>query len=359
MSERGDASSQDLEEGIEILGTVVVVGGMRVDLVQVASESVAALLHLQDVLINATKEEPLETPEDDGRAVEGAVGLGTNDASVGLLLIGVHGLTASSIVGESVRLGIRRRHIVASLLLLALGSSLLIIGVSTTGTEGVELLLGQMTLIKVLDATTHAFGLRTGLGAAEQERAHGDVPPAEGPVVLNDDAVQPGDEEDTGNEGHGTTDTDDQTGLLGVVEVRVDGTTLPDEQHGAEGGSDTEVDRDGDETLGDRVVPDHDKVLGDGEDDGAKGTSETGSDDPGQEDLNDATIDTIVEISPVFDTMSVSPRTPHGRNGSRVRHKTYQITPSAPRVATPMPMTPPMMVWVVETGIPNLVAIVR
>lgn len=37
----------------------------------------------------------------------------------------------------------------------------------------------------------------------------------------------------------------------------------------------------------------------------------------------------------------------------------HQITPSAPTRATPIPMTPPMMEWVVETGRPIRVAKVR
>ena len=36
-----------------------------------------------------------------------------------------------------------------------------------------------------------------------------------------------------------------------------------------------------------------------------------------------------------------------------------QSTPFAPTVANPTPMMPPMMQWVVDTGRPNLVAMVR
>lgn len=36
-----------------------------------------------------------------------------------------------------------------------------------------------------------------------------------------------------------------------------------------------------------------------------------------------------------------------------------QLTPPVPRDAMPTPITPPMMLWVVETGIPRRVAVVR
>lgn len=52
--------------------------------------------------------------------------------------------------------------------------------------------------------------------------------------------------------------------------------------------------------------------------------------------------------------------TPETRLASRgAISKDWVHLPLAPTEATPMPMTPPRMEWVVETGIPTLVAKVR
>ena len=115
-------------------------------------------------------------------------------------------------------------------------------------------------------------GCGGGLGAAEEEGPHGDVPPAELPVVLADDAVEPGDEDDCDEEGEGRADADDETGRLAAVHVQLNAAALPDEQHAEERGGDAEVDGDGHQTAHHGVAAEHDGVLGDHEDDGTKGT---------------------------------------------------------------------------------------
>lgn len=129
-------------------------------------------------------------------------------------------------------------------------------------------------------------------------------------LVLDNNSVQPGNEEDADDDGPSGTNTDDQTNSLGISEVDLDLTTLPDNQHGKERGGNAEVDGDKSKTLHDGVASQHDSVLGNEEDDGSKATSKTGGDNPGKEHRDDTGADALVELGPV-DTVGADESNTH------------------------------------------------
>lgn len=288
VREGGGAGSHDLHKGVQVLGTVVVVRNVGVDLVEVARQDALLLLHVDDVLVDALEEQELEVPEDHGAAVPGGLGLGADDAA---LLLGFDGL------GDS--LGGLIRYLLALIAVLLLGTLKLVAALTTSTSEILELLAGKVTLVEILDTSLSTLGLSRRGGSLEQKRTHGDMPPAQLPVVDDDDAVKPGQEEDGDDESPGGTNTDDKTSSLGISEADGDGATLPDDEHGEEGSSDAKVDGGEVETLPDGLASKHNTVLGDEEDDGTKGTSQTGGDDPGEEDRDDTRADALVELRPV------------------------------------------------------------
>lgn len=302
VSERGGTSGHDLHKGVQVFGAVVVVRDVGVDLVEVAGQDALLLLHVDDVLVNTLEEDKLEVPEDHGARVPRTLRLGTNDAA---LLLDLDGL------GDG--LGGILRDLLALVAGLLLGTHKLVAALTAGTSKILKLLAGKVTLIEILDTSLGTLGLSRGVGALEQERAHGDVPPAELPVVDDDDTVEPGQEEDGDDQSPGGTDTNDQASSLAISEGNGDGTTLPHDKHGKKGGSDTEVDGSEEETLPDGLASKHDSILGDEEDDGTKGTSQTGRDDPSEEDRHDTRADALVELGPV-NTIGANQSDTHANN---------------------------------------------
>lgn len=188
-----------------------------------------------------------------------------------------------------------------------------------------------MASVEVLNGSL-ASGVGGSIGAAQKERAKRNVPPAELPVVLDDDAVKPGHEEDGNDEGPAGAHTHDGSGNLGVSQVDGVTATLPEEQHGQEAGSDAKVDRHREEGLVDGVASEHDTILGDEEDDSTKSTRKPGGNNPGEEDLYNARVDRVDSragtdpLNPYSSCVSVC----YCERGEELR-STYHSHPQRPR----------------------------
>lgn len=295
VGERGGTGSHDLDEGVEVLGLVVVVRDVGVDSSKIASEDGLILgLHVDDVLVDTAEEEPLDKPEHDLGLVPLTLGPGADE----LLLLGHLNLTGSGGDGGVVR--VVAGALVVGGLLADVGSlDVVSAGRVVAVAEVVELLAGQVTSVEVTDTTSSTLRLGRRLGALKQERAHSDVPPAELPVILDDNAVQPGDKEDGDNESPGGTDTNDHTGGLSIVEGDLDRTTLPDDKHSKESSGETKVHGDEEETLEGGIGSKHNGVLGDEEDDDSESTRDTRGNDPRKEHGDDTGADlTGGEVGP-------------------------------------------------------------
>ena len=275
VDERSSASSHNLEESVQELGLVVVVAGAGVDLIDIARDDGLGLLRGNNVDIDTTEESKLDGPEDELGVEDGDIGLGANQRLPGGLLVG-EGVSVGAGGVSELSLGLGGG--VASL---SVGSAL---GVGT-GTLGLELLGGKVTLVEVLDGALVVGRGGRDLAAAEEERAHEDVVPLELPVLLDDQAVDPGDEESGNEQTESSTSGNDDTGELSLGEVDLVVTTLPDEQHSNQGAGEPGEDGESNETLHDGVGSEENGIFRDGEEDGTSNTRENGGDDPGKEDL--------------------------------------------------------------------------
>lgn len=281
VGEGGSAGGHDLHERVQELGLVVVVLDAGVHLLEITGKNALLLLHVDNVLVDTGQEDLFEHPEEHGAREQGALGTGSDDGLVDVVVVAGRG------VGLSV-------GVVLDDLLLTVGGAgldVVAVGVNDTTAGGIKLFLGQVAGVEVADTTGSTLGLDGRLRAAEKKGTLGNVPPAKLPVVLEDDAVQPRDKEDGDDESPSGTNTDNHARSLGIGEVNFDGTTLPDDQHGEQRGGDAEVDGGEHETLDDGVFAEHDAILGDGEDDSTKSTGETRGDDPGEEDGDYAGVD--------------------------------------------------------------------
>ncbi|KAF4505868.1 hypothetical protein G6O67_007772 [Ophiocordyceps sinensis] len=269
----------DLEERVEELGAVVKVAGPGMHLLDIAGEHRLFALGADNVLVDAAKHEPLGEPPDTGARVPGAVGLGADERLVrpgaGGGSGGLVGVEAPGRIGGAGR-GLD----------LTLSLPLDVVGGDIPGAAGVELLAGQVALVKVADDPLEVGRGRRDGPASEQKGPLEDVPGAELPVLPDDDAVEPGDEEEGHEEAPGGAGGDDDAGDLSVAQVDGVVAALPDEQHDDERGRDPEVDGDEEEAPGRRVGAQQDAVFSDEEDDGAKGARHDGGNDPGEEDLS-------------------------------------------------------------------------
>lgn len=224
VGERGGGGGENLEEGVGVLGLVVVVAGAGVHLLDVTGEDGGLLLLGDDIDLDTVEEGSLDLLPDVlglipladlgggvhvaeagglGGLVRVARGGGAFDALLGLeLLVGV-GLDVVGWVGDA-----------AALLL--------------------ELLPGLVALVVVLD-DGGVGGVGGNWSTAEEEWSLDDVEPAHLPVVHDELAVQPWEEEDDGEEtntdgcSHDDTDVLSWAPFLDISGCR--SSSLPHDQH--------------------------------------------------------------------------------------------------------------------------------
>jgi hypothetical protein len=269
VDERGRGSSHDLEECVEELSAVVEVSGTSVDLLNITSNDRLLALRPNDILVDTVQDGELDGPPDESTRVPRSIGLGANHGLV--LRVIVRGGLISSRVGSSLL-------VVASLEILSKGSSAL-------STALVKLLTGKMALIEVANNTLEVLGGGRDGAAAEEKRAKEDVVGLDLPILLDDNAVQPGDEEDGHEKTPTSTSSNNDTWDLLLSEVDLVRAALPDQKHDNERGGGPEVEGDEDETLDGRALAEEDTVLGEEEDCGTEDTGKHRGDDPSKEDL--------------------------------------------------------------------------
>lgn len=299
MSEGGSAGSDDLDEGVQVLDLVGVLGGVGIDTVHAATLRSAedTNLSLVDIVVHT-----VESSDDDHGGETDAEGLEVmklvnGTGTHGVLVKSAHGpaertalLTELSVVtftclGEKnlvVGLGVLRERQVAlgvdvataesglvsdggdGLLigsLASIGSLLGVVGLR--GSNGAVLLLILTTVLHhsvVGDGST--LGISRGL-TLEQSRTLEDVVPLQGVVLLDDLAVDERNEEDGSENEQAEADTESDgsdvpSGLVGQTET---GRALVDDGEGADGTGDEEEEGGGPDSPGDRVGAEVDDDL--------------------------------------------------------------------------------------------------
>lgn len=269
MDEGGGCSSHDLEECVEELSAVVEVSGTSMDLLNVTGNDRLLALGTNDILVNTVEDDELDGPPDESTRVPRTVGLGADHRLV-LRVTGRGGLISSR---------------VGSGLLVVPGLEILSNDSSALSTALLELLTGKVALVEVANNTLEVVGGRRNGTTAEEERAKEDVVGLDLPILLDDNAVQPGDEENGHEKTPASTSSDNDTGDLLLSEVDLVRATLPDQKHDDERRGGPEVEGDEDETLDGRALAEENTVLGEEEDCGTEDTGKHRGDDPSKEDL--------------------------------------------------------------------------
>jgi hypothetical protein len=271
VDERGRSGSHDLKEGIEELGTVVVVSSAGMDLLDIASDDRLLALRADDILINTVQDGKLDGPPDESTSIPGSIRLGADERLVGRVGAGL----GNHLLGR----------VVVGNLLVVVGLKVSVDLGSTLGAAGLELLTSEMSLVEVADNSLEVLRRRGNGATTEEQGTERDVVGLELPILFDDDAVQPRNKSEGHKKTPASTGGNDDTGDLSLGEVDLVGATLPDEKHDNQRGSEPEVEGDENETLHGGVLAEEDAVLGEEEDEGAKDTGEHWSDDPGEEDL--------------------------------------------------------------------------
>lgn len=232
VSEGSGSRGEDLEEGVEMLGFVVKVGGAGVEVLDVSGEFAIAGLLGDDVLADTVHEGVDGELEQVAGRVPGSSVCGF-ELGEGLGLAGggdCRGvlLNVAGVAGGEFGVG------VCSCFLLAL--EVLHVG-DGGGLDvcGFEVSAGRVPAVVVGDNADLGALWRIWDGTAlVQERAKEEVVPAEGPVLLDEQAVEVWDEEEQAERDDGECDTEDTPEDLSgapVVELEV-WRALPDDNHG-------------------------------------------------------------------------------------------------------------------------------
>ena len=286
MGKGGGRCGQNLEEGVGVLGLVVVVWCGIVDALEVTDEQGvlsggAISLVLGDILINTMHNNLACVIPDILWSVEWLIWVASADLWLGhdwCSLVNGSGLwSAESLLN-------------------------IVLGVASHDTSGGRVGGGWLDvfwleILVVVDDDLVALWLLWDLTAAEEERTLEDIVPSELPVLLDKNAVKVWKEEEGGKESKSSSNTEDCTADLAGGEIWECLGPLPDDQHGKNGGSDTEVDRNHEESIADWVRAFKDSVLRDGEDDGTKASGNQWSNTPGGEDLCDTAPSPVNSLS--------------------------------------------------------------
>jgi hypothetical protein len=215
VDERGRGSSHDLEESVEEFGAVIEMFSTSVNLFNVAGNNRLLALGADNILIDTVENGKLESPPHESTSVPRGIRLGPNH---GLVLVRVGGRFLSSLLS-------------GNLLVVASGLKIFTKGSSTLSAALLKLLAGKMAFVEVADDALEVVGGGRDRTTAEEERAKEYVVSLELPILLDDNTVQPGDEEDGHEKTPGSTSGDDHTGDLLLSKVDLIRATLPDKKH--------------------------------------------------------------------------------------------------------------------------------
>jgi hypothetical protein len=220
VSERGSSGSKDLEEGVKMLSLVIEVGSTSMHIRDVSCEGGITVLFGNNVLVDTVHE---RSPECLGKVLGKIPWSG-----ISLLNIGKRSSSgrarvsdfSGEIGGSDLAFGDVPLKIVCGFEMLHVGDG----GGFDVGT--LEILASGMASVVILDDLN--FGWRLWDGAAvEEERAEGDVVPAEGPVLLCELTVEVRNEEESDECGDRGTNSDDAASeLTGFPVVDIEGWSL-------------------------------------------------------------------------------------------------------------------------------------
>lgn len=297
VGEGGGAGGDDLDEGVGVLDLVGVLLGGGIDALHALAIRCTLDTGLSSVDVVV---ETVEEGDDD----HGGEALGEGLDVVPLVdLAGAHGVRVKSAHGPAHGAALGAEVGVMAFLSLGdelflgllagfdLGGMLLVVGLGDDASLGVGGLAGggggggRLILLDdgvVGDPCTVALGNL----ALEEEGTHEDVVPAEGLVALEDADIDPGDEEEGGEEAQGGTGTegdasDPVRGLLGETQP---GGALVDDGECAEGAGDEEEEGRCPDGPLDGVLAHVDDELDHQEDGGSEAAGDDGSHEQASED---------------------------------------------------------------------------
>lgn len=369
VGERSSAGSDDLDEGVEMLDLIGVLGGVGVDTVHATSlrSTEDTDLGLVDVVVHTVESSDNDhggqADEEGLEVVELVDGTGTH----GVLVESSHGpaeraslLAELSVVALT---GLGEEDLVIGLGVLGKGEIPLRVDVAATeggfiagssgddnllagGLDTVDSLLGinelggseGAVLVVVLTTVLHDSvvgnsAVFDSIGrslALEQSRTPEDVVPLEGVVLLDDLGVDEGDEEDGGKDEQAEANAEGDggnvpCGLVGQTETR---RPLVDDGEGADGTGDEEEEGGGPDGPGDGVGAKVNDELDEHKDDGPESSTASRGHDETAEDGTE----TLAIVPSPLDTLGTDSRNTDTSNGGdeRVGRADVGVVPGAP-----------------------------
>lgn len=319
MGKRGSASSDDLDEGVQVLNLVGVLGSMGVDTVHSATlrSTLNTNLSAVDIVVQTVGEsDDNHGGEADTESLE-VVDFVDGTSSHWVAVKGSHGpaertsLLAEFAVVTSLSLG--KEELVVSLGVVASGIAALLevgegdIGSSGLGDGGIDVvtaalvaasrlleivivigsgLLVLLLILRVIATVLHhsVVGdsgslITSGGGALEEKGTLEDMVELEAVVLLDDLAVDVGNEEEGREEEEAKADTKGDAGdepSRSISELEL-GRSLVHDGERADGTGNEEEEGRGPDRPGNRVLSDVNDELDQGEDDGAEAARDEGS----------------------------------------------------------------------------------
>lgn len=307
VSERGSAGSDDLDERVQVLDLVGVLGSVAVDTVHAATlrSVVDTDLSGVDVVVETVHEGDNDVGRKTLEVGNHVVLLVDGTSTDGVLVEGAHSpADGTSLLAEGSVVTVEslsHQNLVIGLSTLGNRERLLAVGKVGVGggrgdflvTRVVGALLGVVNLgplntsngvsvIAVLDngVVGNAGGLGIGGSRAlEQEGSVDELPGLEGVVLLDDLGVDEGNKEQAGEDEQTPTDTHgDGSNVPGGLLVKLKlGGTLVDDGQGADGTGDQEEEGRGPDSPGNGVGAQVDNELDEQEDDSGETTRDGGS----------------------------------------------------------------------------------
>lgn len=276
VSEGSGGGSENLEERVQMFGLVVEMSSTGVHIVNVASELGLTVLSVDNVLTSTVGK---ALPGKEGHVLwsvpwSSVLGLNLFEWSDNILDLDLCGL----LVGHTSSLCVSD-----SLCVNNIGNDV------STDTSSGKLLLGSTAGVVVLnnvdvDTLWRSWNWTT----AKDHWAEKEVVPTEGPIFIDELALEEWNKEEEGKTSNTDSDTENAAENLTsspVVDVER-WSTLPNNQHGENSRGETKVNWNHDETPLEWLLAEEDTILGDEEEDGSKSTSNGGSNDPRSDDLS-------------------------------------------------------------------------
>jgi len=300
VSERSSAGSNDLDKRVQVLNLVGVLGGMLVDTLHTATLRCSLDTHLGsvDVVVSTVEESDNDLSGDTLDDGDQVVSLVDRSGTDGVGVKSSHGPAERSLALAEVRvvklLSFLEHALVILLARLSKVEVSLLVVLGAGGSGGGDLIVADLfgvvllglnradlKLRGVLDdsvvGNTSVLGIR-GSGAVEQKRAPPAVPPAEGVVLLDDNGVDEGNEENGREEEETKADTKSHRGNVPsrLLSETKTGRSLVNDRQSTDGTSDEEEERRSPNSPRNGVLAHMNNILDQRKDNGGKATSDSG-----------------------------------------------------------------------------------